>query len=107
MLNWNEFHHTVPCIDSLKNSDIQFIGNLYTNKRVVSNGNLNEKDGFGNTTIRLKYSFAGNKNEKYGLAIIPFVKLPTNQNNLANDNIESGIGVPFLVNSVTSFFHET
>lgn len=24
MLNWNEFHHTVPCIDSLKNSDIQF-----------------------------------------------------------------------------------
>jgi|WetSurMetagenome_2_1015567.scaffolds.fasta_scaffold01540_12 GT2 family glycosyltransferase len=24
MLNWNEYHHTVPCIDSLKNSTIPF-----------------------------------------------------------------------------------
>lgn len=24
MLNWNEFHHTVPCIDSLKNSSLPF-----------------------------------------------------------------------------------
>ncbi len=81
-----------------ENSDIQFISNLYTNKRVVGNGSVNEKDGFGDSTIRLKYSFSGNKDEKFGLAIIPFVKFPTNQNNLANDHIESGIGAPFLVN---------
>ena len=26
MLNWNEFHHTVPCIDSLKKSTVPFTG---------------------------------------------------------------------------------
>lgn len=81
-----------------QNSDIQFISNLYSNKRVVSGGNLNEKDGFGDSTLRFKYSFAGNKNEKFGLAIIPFIKFPTNQNNLADDDIESGIGAPFAIN---------
>ncbi len=72
-----------------ENSDLQFITNLYTN-------NVKEnKQGFGNTTIRYKYSFGGNGNEKFGIAAIPFISLPTSQDKLEANYTQGGLGIPF------------
>lgn len=82
-----------------KNSDLQIIFNPYLNKRITATGSEVEKtDGFGDTTLRLKYSFSGNEGEKFGLAVTPFVKLPTSQNEIGNNDVEGGISVPFVVN---------
>ena len=81
-----------------QNSDLQIIVNPYFNKRIETTGTLDELDGFGDTLMRFKYSFSGNEGEKFGLALIPFVKIPTNQNHLGNNDVEGGIGLPFVVN---------
>lgn len=82
-----------------QNSDLQIIINPYVNKRVaVTATEPDQIEGFGDTTLRLKYSFSGNNSEKFGLALIPFVKIPTNQNDIGNNDVEGGIGLPFVVN---------
>lgn len=82
-----------------KNSEVQIFVTPYSYKRQkVANAEINERDGFNDVTIRGKYSFLGNEGEKFGLAIIPFIKLPTNKNDLGNNDIEGGLGVPFAIN---------
>lgn len=82
-----------------ENSDIQIINYPYTNKKITnSNPAIQRKNnGFGDTYLRYKYSFSGNKSEKFGIAITPFVKLPTNQDNLGNKNFEGGASMPWSV----------
>lgn len=81
-----------------ENNDIQLITDAYRQLRVESGGVLDKKDGFGDTTIRLKHNFMGNDGSKYGLATIAYVKAPTNQNELANDAWEGGVELPFNIN---------
>lgn len=79
-----------------ENSDLQIMSNLYMNKRTYDYKNEPQKqDGYGDTNIRFKYSFSGNKGEKFGIAVTPFIKLPTNQNHFGNNDVEGGIAVPF------------
>jgi hypothetical protein len=53
------------------------------------------KSGFGDTVLRLKYNFWGNDGKgKTALGVIPFVKLPTNQDDLGNNSVEGGIMLP-------------
>ncbi len=82
-----------------QNSEIQIIATPYSYKRQqAANSEIDERDGFNDVTIRGKYSFLGNEGEKFGLAIIPFIKLPTNKNDLGNNDIEGGLGIPFSIN---------
>lgn len=54
------------------------------------------KRGFGDTIVRLKYNFWGNDGKgKTALGVIPFVKFPTNQDDLGNNSVEGGIILPF------------
>ena len=53
--------------------------------------------GFGDVTTRLKYNFWGNDGGKTAFAAMPFVKLPTNQDELGNNSVEGGIILPLTV----------
>jgi len=53
--------------------------------------------GFGDITTRLKYNFWGNDGGKTAFAAMPFVKLPTNQDELGNNSVEGGIILPLAV----------
>ena len=53
--------------------------------------------GFGDITLRLKYNFWGNDGGKTALGAMPFVKLPTNQDELGNNSVEGGIILPLAV----------
>jgi hypothetical protein len=53
--------------------------------------------GFGDITTRLKYNFWGNDGGKTAFAAMPFVKLPTNQDELGNNSVEGGLILPLAV----------
>src|SRR5437867_7579307 len=53
--------------------------------------------GYGDTTARLKYNLWGNDNGRSALAVIPYLKLPTSEENIGNHSIEGGLIVPLDV----------
>jgi hypothetical protein len=59
--------------------------------------------GFGDITTRLKYNVWGNDEGKTALAAMPFVKLPTNQDELGNNSVEGGIIFPLAVELPSNF----
>lgn len=62
----------------------------------IPNADLHQR-GFGDVTTRLKYNFWGNDGGKTAFAAMPFVKLPTNQDELGNDSVEGGVILPLAV----------
>lgn len=51
--------------------------------------------GFGDLTIRLKTNLWGNDGGNTALALMPFVKLPTADDDLGNGEVEGGLIIPF------------
>jgi hypothetical protein len=48
-------------------------------------------------TLRVKHNFWGNDGGTTALGIMPFVKLPTNGDDLGNHSVEGGLILPFAV----------
>lgn len=83
------------------NSDLQIIGDLYRDLTIhdTTSATKEHKQGYGDTLLRLKINaFGNNPSDKYSLGFIPYIKLPTNQDNLGNNETEGGIGLPFNIN---------
>ena len=55
------------------------------------------QSGFGDVTARLKFNCWGNDGGSTALALLPFVKFPTSQDNLGNDAVEGGLIIPLAV----------
>jgi hypothetical protein len=51
--------------------------------------------GFGDVTTRVKINLHGNDGGPSAMAIMPFIKWPTNRHGLGNRSIEGGLIVPF------------
>lgn len=69
-------------------TDLQFVLPFYTHVR-------NGSEGFGDMEIRLKHNLWGNDGGDTALAVMPYLKLPTANGDLGNDEVEGGIIVPF------------
>ena len=71
----------------------------YVQTKVSASGfkSSQHQRGFGDITTRLKYNFWGNDGGKTALAAMPFVKLPTNQDELGNNSVEGGLILPLAV----------
>jgi hypothetical protein len=81
--------------------DIQFISDVYRDQTIddQTGGTRIQRQGVGDTLVRLKINAFGNQpSDQYSLGILPYIKLPTNQDNLGNDEVEGGIGLPFNIN---------
>jgi hypothetical protein len=80
--------------------DIQFVIETYN---IVHTRGRNEdgirtseyQDGFGDITTRLKFNVFGNDGGKIALGVMPYIKIPTNQDHLGNGHVEGGLIVPF------------
>lgn len=83
-----------------ESADFQILFDAYrdVNTTDKSAGTHSRAQGFGDTTLRYKYNFWGNDGGKSALATVLFMKLPTNNDNLANDDVEGGIEFPFVLN---------
>jgi hypothetical protein len=77
--------------------DLQLVIETYTSIRVhdFATGVVQKNRGFGDITPRLKWNIWGNDGGATALALMPFVKLPTNQDDLGNNSVEGGVIVPF------------
>ena len=60
-------------------------------------GRVTRRHGFGDVTLRLKTNLWGNDGGRSALAAMPFLKLPTNEDDLGNDAVEGGLIFPLAV----------
>ena len=60
-------------------------------------GTVERHRGFGDITARLKINLWGNDGGTTAFGVMPFVKLPTNQDGLGNNGVEGGIIFPFAI----------
>ena len=68
----------------------------YTRLRIVDRlaGTTSTRSGFGDLTPKAKLNLWGNDSGPFALALMPFVKLPTNQDGLGNHAVEGGLTLP-------------
>lgn len=91
----------------LNNVDLQLVLSPYnwerTKARTDEDGDgvqeiaIEEKSGFGDIVTRLKINLWGNDGGNTAFALMPYVKFPTNENALGNDDVEGGLIVPLAV----------
>lgn len=81
----------------LNNVDLQTVIESYHHVTVTEGSTKFKQKGFGDLTARLKVNLWGNDGGKTALALMPYLKLPTNQDNLGNDDVEGGLIVPLAV----------
>jgi len=81
------------------NLDLQLVIETYTSIRVhdLATGVVQNNRGFGDIIPRLKWNLFGNDGGSAAAAVMPFVKLPTNQDGLGNNSVEGGVIFPYDV----------
>lgn len=80
-------------------ADLQVVLETYTSVRthMRATRQVEKQRGFGDVTVRVKGNMWGNDGGSTALALMPYVKLPTNQDNLGNNSVEGGLIVPLAV----------
>lgn len=81
----------------LNNVDLQVVVDPYIRERAKGDGTVERKRGFGDIQTRVKVNLWGNDSGATALAVMPFVKFPTNSDDLGNSAVEGGIIVPLAV----------
>jgi hypothetical protein len=79
------------------NVDLQLVVENYVYEQVRADGLTARKSGFGDLATRLKVNLWGNDGGRTALAVMPFVKFPTNTGGLGNKQVEGGIILPLAV----------
>ncbi len=82
----------------LKNTALQVIVQSYNNESITDLA-TNQKQtgsGFGDLIIRVKQCLYGNYNGSFSIALLPYVKIPTNRYS-DNQKYEEGLLVPMLI----------
>ena len=80
-------------------ADLQVVIETYNSVRVRnrSSREVNEQRGFGDIIPRLKMNLWGNDGGPTAFGLMPYVKLPTNQDDLGNNSVEGGLIAPLAV----------
>jgi hypothetical protein len=83
----------------LNNVDLQVMLDTYNHVRVKDRaaGTVERRSGFGDVTTRLKVNMWGNDGGRTALAMMPFMKFPSNQGGLGNNAVEGGVIFPLAV----------
>jgi hypothetical protein len=63
----------------------------------------NQREGIGDTLLRLKLNLIGNDSGNVAFALLPFIKVPTNQDRLGNRYVEGGLIFPLDLKLPASF----
>lgn len=77
-------------------ADLQVVVDSYNHVRTHDRiaGTVLKQRGFGDVTTRLKYNVWGNDEGDTALALMPWAKFPSNQDNLGNNAVEAGLIIP-------------
>lgn len=81
----------------LNNLDVQIVVQSYNIVRTDDQAGRSRASGFGDVLLRVKANLWGNDGGSTAFGVMPFVKVPTNQDNLGNDALEGGIILPLAI----------
>jgi hypothetical protein len=83
----------------LPDVDLQLVIETWNHVRTEDRiaGTVLRQSGFGDLTVRVKKNFWGNEGGPTALGLMPFVKLPTNEDQLGNHAVEGGLILPLAV----------
>lgn len=81
------------------NVDLQLIAESYNIQRTKDRdtNSSTRVSGFGDLFLRCKTNLWGNDGGPSALSVMPFVKIPTNEEGLGNEALEGGIIFPFAM----------
>lgn len=77
--------------------DLQLGVDLFHSHKVTLSGASERKTGIGDVYVRTKWRFFEDKTTGTSIALLPYVKLPTNSGGVGNGFVEGGLIVPFRV----------
>ena len=82
----------------LNNLDVQFVlqPHTYVHTSDPAAG-VSKQRGFGDLMMRVKWNLWGNDGGSTAFALMPYLKLPTNQDQLGNRSVEFGLIAPLAV----------
>lgn len=83
----------------LHNVDLQLVVPFYSEVRTDDRDarTVSRQRGFGDMQVRVKWNLWGNDGGPTALGLMPFVKIPTAQDDLGNGAVEGGLIVPLAV----------
>ena len=82
----------------LNNLDVQFIVQPHTYAHTSDPAaGVSKQRGFGDLVTRVKWNLWGNDGGRTAFALMPYVKWPTNQDQLGNRSVEGGLIAPLAV----------
>ncbi len=73
--------------------DVQVGAELFLSQRFESGAFTDRRTGTGDVYVRTKWNF--HSSEYLSAAVLPYVKVPTNTNDVGNDSVEGGVIVPW------------
>ncbi len=79
--------------------DLQLVVQSYNEVRTrdLAAGTVTRQRGFGDVIPRLKVNLWGNDGGRTAFAVMPYAKLPTNQDQLGNNSVEGGVILPLAI----------
>jgi hypothetical protein len=83
--------------------DIQVGAELFISQKVELGGPSDRDSGVGDIYLRTKWRFYENEETGTAVAILPYVKLPTNSGGVGNDAMEGGIIFPWTTKLTGGF----
>lgn len=88
-----------------ENIDLQVVVETFNYNREKDKGTGEQVkfSGYGDTLVRLKYNVWGNDGGDTALAIMPYLKFPTNRGELGNNGLEGGLISPYVINFTPEF----
>ncbi|MFZ5494773.1 MAG: transporter [Verrucomicrobiota bacterium] len=85
------------------NWDIQVGAELFISQKYEAGGFSERNSGVGDVYVRTKYRFYENPETGTAVAILPYVKFPTNSGGVGNDATEGGVIVPWTTQLAGGF----
>ncbi len=83
-----------------ENWDVQVGAELFISQKFESGGFSERNSGIGDLYVRTKYRFYDDPETGTMIALLPYVKIPTNSGGVGNDALEGGFIVPWSTNLV-------
>jgi hypothetical protein len=83
--------------------DLQLGAELYVSQKFDAAGLIERDSGVGDVYVRAKYRFYESNDTYTAVAVLPYVKLPTNSGGVGNDAVEGGVIVPMRTQLIGGF----
>lgn len=91
------FASSILAIGLTKSVDLQFGAQLFVRETYQYLGARSSRSGWGDTSVRAKWTFWRDDQLGAAAAVIPYVKIPSNTTGIGDNHVEGGFIVPWAL----------